>query len=652
MAEKNTRKLVYDGDLYISLSSEDDNTINTQLKHYGKVKIYKEIRAIWGTSLAQYDYSFARYQIYADVSQEFRNLNITFNLFINEQLNSSNSSTFYNDSYIYLSMKDIPIPDLTGSSGSYTANITSALRNEDGSKFSFIDTLELNTLPRVADILLTAPDFNDEESPQITFSSGTYQSKKVTSIKAVISLDGTTEDIVRNISIGSSANSLIFDLTDAERQKLISSVTNGISKEITFKIINTSYNESNIKSYTSELKRTFTLLSAMPTISPVVEDGNTATAALTGDVNTFVKFHSQAVYAINAMTYKGATITHQEITCGNKSNTSPYGSIENVESGTFLFTVVDSRNLINSKVIEKNFINYVKLTSNLHKDDATPDGKLTFTINGNFFNGSFGAADNTLTLSYRYKLKNGSYSDWVGVMPILKDNTYSITITLTGLDYLQEYVFQVKAVDKLETIETPEYLISFTPVFDWSKEDFNFNIPVSYTEEGNSYSISEVAKKFDNLDFTRDDFKKVKGLFKAVSNRYELPVKYLGIGANYSNVDVSLYLYGNTIRGYITAQRKTAVNAGNIANEYVCQVEFDSGFKVIGFGAVSFASGSVGSVATFQMDETLIYPDDGSVSPEAVGRGRFDINLCAVESAGDEFNAYFTFPCLIDLTKY
>lgn len=112
-------------------------------------------------------------------------------------------------------------------------------------------------------------------------------------------------------------------------------------------------------------------------------------------------------------------------------------------------------------------------------------------------------------------------------------------------------------------------------------------------------------------------------------------------------------MYGNVIRGYITAKRNSAITTpGNIANELVCQVEFDSGFKVTGFGAVSFGSGSIGSSATFQMDETIIYPDDGSVSEESVGRGRFDINLCSVQSAGDEWNAYFTFPCLIDLTKF
>jgi hypothetical protein len=206
--------------------------------------------------------------------------------------------------------------------------------------------------------------------------------------------------------------------------------------------------------------------------------------------------------------------------------------------------------------------------------------------------------------------------------------------------------------DLLENITTKEEYIGFTPIFDWSKNDFNFNIPVAYTDRDDTYSISDVAKKFDKLDFSREDFAKVKGLFNAVSKRYELPIHYLGVGANYSNVDVSLFLYGNTIRGYMTANRKTAIAAGNQANEMICQVEFDSGFKVTGFGAVSFVSGTNGGITNFQMTETQVYPDDDSVSDEAVGKGRFNIMLCASASGGDEFNAYFTFPALIDLTKF
>jgi hypothetical protein len=568
---------------------------------------------------------------------------------------------------------------------------------DTGEVFEFEEEFTADILPPLFFQLLKAPNFSDDIDAvkiEIQKPAGRLLDKNdnytnislwlwsLEDLRIVISTDGVSEDVSRKLvwleEVGvaeysyksefgydlsnSSITTLKYTikLTPEEKEKLINGVDNGSKQEITYKLISepiSSLGTTNLETYSSDLKRTFTLLDASPILNPIVEDGNTKTAELTGDINTFIKYHSEAVYAINAETKKNATIAHQQITCGNKSNTSPYGSISAVESGTFLFSIVDSRDLIAYQVIEKPLIPYKHLTANIVKNSATPDGTMIFTISGNYYNGSFGAKNNSLILRYSYRSDDGEdFLDFVIVRPSLitinENNTYTATITVNGLDYRKDYFVRVNIFDALENVTTQETYIGFTPIFDWGKSDFNFNIPVNYSENGVSYSVSDVAKNFSDLDFSRGDFDKVKGLFKAMSNRYELDITHLGIGANYSNVNASLFLYGNTIRGYITAKRKSAVSAGNVANEMICQIEFDSGGKVIGFGATSFCSGSVGGVACYQIDETHIYANDGSVSPEQVGRGRFDLNLCAVASGGDEFNAYFTFPALIDLTKY
>lgn len=212
--------------------------------------------------------------------------------------------------------------------------------------------------------------------------------------------------------------------------------------------------------YYSIVPKMLSIVGNMPTISPVIEDGNTVTSALTGDVNTFIKYYSEAVYSIGATASKCATITFQKVTCGNKSNTSPYGSITNVESGTFLFTVTDSRDNMASLVVEKNFIDYVKLTSNLSISAPDTDGTLTFSINGNYFNGSFGVKTNTLTIKYRYKENGGNYTNWVTVTPTITNNTYkSGSINITGLDYRKTYVVQAVATDLLANVESAEYKV-------------------------------------------------------------------------------------------------------------------------------------------------------------------------------------------------
>ena len=493
----------------------------------------------------------------------------------------------------------------------------------------------------------SAPNFNDEENPVILYTnpSGSLVEKA----EICIAKDESGTPLISYRDIPSSGTSYTFNFTNAERQALRNATPTNNTMPIWFIIRSTMLSGY----YYSIVPKMLSIVGNMPTITPTVEDGNLDTYALTGDVNTFIKYYSEAVYSIGATASKGSTITFQKITCGNKSNTSPYGSIPNVESGTFLFTVTDSRDNIASLVIEKNFINYVKLTSNLSISAPDTEGTLTFSINGNYYNGSFGAKNNSLTVKYRYKENGGSYSNWTTVPTTITNNTYkSGNIKITGLNYRKTYIVQAVATDLLSEITSNEYRVQTTPVFDWSDNDFNFNVPVDYTENGITYSITDVVKKFDNVDLDNNSLKQLSKLLNVFNQRYELPVAYLGVGANYSSVDVSLYLYGNTIRGYITAKRKTPLTAGNVANELVCQVEFDSGFKVTGFGAVSFSSGSVGSIASFQMDETSIYPNDGSVSEEAVGRGRFDINLCSVQSSGDEWNAYFTFPCIIDINKF
>ena len=500
--------------------------------------------------------------------------------------------------------------------------------------------------------VITADSFNDEGIPSFTYALGYYERANgmyaYSGAKAFLSFDGENPLVSRDLQIYANTltHTYTYELTDAERELLIKSVTNGTSCPIYY-CITTTYDTGD--KYTQKLEKTFTLIDATPTLNPIVEDGREETAALTGDVNTFIRYQSQAVYAINAQASKGATIIHQQITNGSQINTNPYGSIDNVESGTFLFTVTDSRNNIAYQVIEKPIVNYERLTCNIEADNPDTTGNVNFVVKGNYFNASFGVKTNTLALSYRYKVNSGDYTEWVVVTPTIKNNTYSVNVSLTGFSYQDKVTLQAKAIDLLTTIESAEKVLKAQPVFDWSENDFNFNVPVAYTDGNKEYSITDAAVKLDAISAA--DLNKLAGLMKSLSNRYELTCE-VGESIYYSSATVSLYLYGNMVRGYLSAVRNETIAAGNQANELVCQVEFDSGKKITGFGAVSFISGTEGGLASFQMTDTLIYPDDGSISPESVGKGKFNITLCATGAGGDRFNAYFAFPVLLDLSKY
>ena len=212
-----------------------------------------------------------------------------------------------------------------------------------------------------------------------------------------------------------------------------------------------------------------------PTLSPTVSDSNTTTTALTGDSSKFIKYYSNASVATGAQARNSATLKSQKITCGAKSITSASGTINAVESGSFTFSATDSRGYTTTQKVNKTLIEYIKLTCSLNAGAPTTAGVATLKISGNYWDGTFGKVANTLTVQYRYKAQGGSYGSWTTVSATKSNNTYNATATISGLNYQTTYVFQARAVDKLATINTDEQARRTTPIFDWSKNDFNVN---------------------------------------------------------------------------------------------------------------------------------------------------------------------------------
>ena len=212
-----------------------------------------------------------------------------------------------------------------------------------------------------------------------------------------------------------------------------------------------------------------------PTLSPTAVDSNNTTIALTGNSSKFIKYYSNASVATGAKARNSATLKSQKITCGAKSITSASGTINAVESGSFTFSATDSRGYTTTQTLNKTLIEYIKLTCSLNAGAPTTAGVATLKISGNYWNGTFGAVANTLTVQYRYKTQGGSYGNWTTVSATKSNNTYNATATISGLNYQTTYVFQARAVDKLATINTDEQARRTTPIFDWSKNDFNVN---------------------------------------------------------------------------------------------------------------------------------------------------------------------------------
>ena len=215
-----------------------------------------------------------------------------------------------------------------------------------------------------------------------------------------------------------------------------------------------------------------------PGISATVVDVNDTTKALTGDENKLIKYYSRVKFSItsspknNAGT-KSIDINYNGNWLSGGSGNSWTDYFSNVTSGKYICSVTDTRGLFNSVTFNKTLINYIKLSCAITVSNPTASGECTLTIKGNYFNGSFGATSNTLTV--QYKKDSGS---WTNVTATKSGNTYTATVKLTGLDYTQAYTFQARAIDKLSTVTTNEKRVKATPIFDWGSDDFHFHVPV------------------------------------------------------------------------------------------------------------------------------------------------------------------------------
>ena len=351
-------------------------------------------------------------------------------------------------------------------SASVEAGIYSYAVNKSGSA-----TFTLNAIPRKATIT-AANNFTDEDNPTINYSN--LAGDNVTSLKACISIDGSKDDIAYR-DISKTGTTYTFNLTEAERNVLRSATKDSNTLKIKFCIQTVIGGET----YTHYLEKMMTIVYAIPSVTFTAQDNNSSTVALTGDNQKLIKYHSNISYSISATPKKGATIASYKITCGGTTLTTATGTFNNVETDIIEYTVTDSRgNAYNGR---KTFtqIAYIKLTANLDIGAPNADGTLNFAVKGNYYNGSIGVTNNTITIQYRYKSNSGNYTEWITApAAYISGTTYTSNISITGLDYQSAYTFQARALDKISTVNSEEKKIKTTPMFDWSDEDFNFNVPI------------------------------------------------------------------------------------------------------------------------------------------------------------------------------
>lgn len=200
-------------------------------------------------------------------------------------------------------------------------------------------------------------------------------------------------------------------------------------------------------------------------------DINPVTLALTGDEKIFVRDHTTALCTIQARGKNGAQIVSKKI---QGIDVEDRLILENMPTGQINMEVTDSRGFTAAVQLQRPLVAYIPLTcvAQAHRNGAV-SGEATLQISGQVFTGSFGAADNTLTLAYSL--------DGVQFNPVkaqLQDNGYFAQVALSGLDYTRLHTITIRAADRLMQVEKQAVVKKGMPTFDWGEEDFAFHVPV------------------------------------------------------------------------------------------------------------------------------------------------------------------------------
>lgn len=236
-----------------------------------------------------------------------------------------------------------------------------------------------------------------------------------------------------------------------------------------------------------------------PTVTGTVVDTNATTIALTGNKNKLVLGKSTAQITVTPVAKNSATI--KSVTIDGVATTNNTRTIAKVSKISFPIAVTDSREYPSaaySVIASGGSVPYEDLSFNATIFRPQPTGtEIQMKYSGKYYNGSFGAVANTLSITWKYKVKGAtSWTNGGTITPTLSGNTISSkTISLgTTYNYQTAYEFQIVAIDKLTTITQTIPVSVGMPVFYWGKDFLNVdgnltinskiqggNVPIGYT---------------------------------------------------------------------------------------------------------------------------------------------------------------------------
>lgn len=251
---------------------------------------------------------------------------------------------------------------------------------------------------------------------------------------------------------------------------------------------------------------------------------DSTTQSLTGST-TKVILNATWITIDNILTigYGGASVTDIQV------NGVSYGApraliLLTATTGSFSVVAIDSRGRSSDPITASySVINYtIPIIAECTASRTTAAStNLAFRIAGTAWYGSFqSGATNAIKATFSATSSSGNTkSGTIGTATIASNGTFTISSTISGFTYAETWTIDVTINDGTSSyplkyirmqIEGPPGI----PVFDWGESDFNFNVPVTYTENGTAYSFLTGAK----LSFNSGNFSQVSTTSSTAAN--------------------------------------------------------------------------------------------------------------------------------------
>ena len=166
---------------------------------------------------------------------------------------------------------------------------------------------------------------------------------------------------------------------------------------------------------------------------------------------------SKPKITINATAKKGASIVSYSLLTGDgQSSITRETTLTNgIQSKYYTVSATDSRGF--NKSVDctiTNWIEYIKCSftkKDIYRVESASK-EIKCNLEGNYFNGNFGDSPNTITLKYRTRVKNGTWSSYKTVSPSLTGNVWKYSGSLgTTFSIDSEYEVEFSVADKLTT---------------------------------------------------------------------------------------------------------------------------------------------------------------------------------------------------------